>query len=119
MNEVSVALLTHYDRRLAEFGRRLQVLLALPDHVSIDPLRATDPESGKFIRESVLEIVDGVRKNLGLSVVVPSFTRWYTADRGPGIPRQQLRGVSDGIDEFRGLLASGLSPHPLCQGSSA
>lgn len=113
MDDTRVALLTRYDRQLEDLGCRLRVLLALPGHFSIDPLRATDPESGQFIRESVLEIADGLRTHLDLSVTLPAFARWDTADLGPGIPREQLREVSDGIDELRRVLASSLGLQSL------
>lgn len=105
MDEVFHALVTRYDRQLVELAHRLSLLLAVPVGVSLDPLRATDPNSGKYIPQAVSEIVCGIRRHLRLPLVVPTFGAWDTRDCGPGVPRQQLREVMEGIQQIRRVLS--------------
>ncbi|MCX6543526.1 MAG: hypothetical protein NTV05_03830 [Acidobacteria bacterium] len=106
MYEVFDALVTHYDRQLEELARRLNPLLALPVGVALDPVRATDPTTGEFIPDAVCDIADRIRKDLQLPLVGPTFSAWDASDRGPGVPKLQLRELLEAIQQIRCVLAS-------------
>jgi hypothetical protein len=101
---VSAALRASCDGRLADWGNRLQHLLDLPSNIALDPLRATDPRSGRFLPEAVSRVAVEMR-HLGLSAARLVRPRWNTSDLGGGLERNDLRALLDDIGVLRQALS--------------
>jgi hypothetical protein len=115
MDDVSNALRGFYNRRLADWSARIQRLLDRPSNIPLDPLLATDPESGQLLPEAVARLALGVRRHLHLSVDLPIRSAWDSSDLGPGLDRTELRVLLDDINLIRkAILSRGLEV-PVCQ----
>ena len=101
---VSDAWRAFYDARLADWSNRLQRLIDLPLSIALDPLRATDPESGQLLPEAVTRVADGMRRHVGLVVALPFRSDWTTGDLGPGLDRTELRALLNDIGTLRQAL---------------
>ncbi len=101
MHDVSNALRGFYDGELADWGARIQQLLDRPSNILLDPLLASDPESGELLPEAVARVVVSLRRHLHLSVQVPSRPAWNSSDLGPGLDRAALRELLDDINLIR------------------
>ncbi len=114
MDDVSNAMRGFYDRRLADWSARIQRLLDRPSNIPLDPLLATDPESGELLPEAVARLAVSLRRHLHLSVDLPIRPAWNSSDLGPGLDRTELRVLLDDINLIRrAIVCRGLEV-PVC-----
>src|SRR3989442_7721336 len=104
MDQVSKALRAHYDQRLAEWSARIERLLDRPPHVLLDPLLASDPESGQLLPDAVSRLALSMRRHLDLCVDLPCRPAWDSSDLGPGLDRVDLRTLLEDINLLRQAL---------------
>jgi hypothetical protein len=101
MDEVSKTLRAHYEKRLAEWTARIQHLLDRPRNVILDPLWASDPESGQLLPDAVSGLALNMRRHLDLCVDLPRRPAWDSSDFGPGLDRRDLMTLLDDINLLR------------------
>lgn len=109
MDDVTNAMRGFYNRRLAEWSARIQRLLDPPSNIPLDPLFATDPESGQLLPEAVARLALGLRRQLHLSVDLPTRPAWNSSDLGPGLDRTELRVLLDDISLIRQAISCRVS----------
>lgn len=91
------AIIQGFANRFAFFHARTGALLGLPENVLLDPLRATEPETGRPIDESAARLLDTLRTDAHLRInasVTALLLPRLTSTKGC-LDRQELKAFHD------------------------